>query len=290
MELAYRDENNGDNSGEVYATITVETEVACVCGDGRINNNEQCDDGNTEIGDGCNSVCVVESCGDGYIDLDGADNNLQTVEDNEECDDGENVSRKSEEDHPTYCNDLCKLASFPICGDGLVNQEGEQCDDGNDNDNDTCSNSCQNNGDGDVCELPEVGSTGIDQTFGSNYVVCRADEQSAWVAHNDPNGNHYNALQICETLGYSTVTAWGGTCGTICGYCGNQGNEYYDGAGYFNLNDIAYTVHRRCEGFSEECIEQPDPYCGDGIVNQESEQCDNGHDLDMAFVKVAREE
>lgn len=35
------------------------------------------------------------------------------------------------------------------------------------------------------CVVPEVGTVGVDQTFGSNYIVCRADEQSARVAHND---------------------------------------------------------------------------------------------------------
>ena len=30
----------------------------------------------------------------------------------------------------------------PICGDGIVNSAVEQCDDGNDNDTDSCSNTC----------------------------------------------------------------------------------------------------------------------------------------------------
>ncbi|USN54693.1 MAG: hypothetical protein H6765_09465 [Candidatus Peribacteria bacterium] len=55
-------------------------------------------------------------------------------------------------------------------------------------------------GEDDICDVPEVGTVGVDETYGSNYIVCRADEQSAWVAHNDPSGNYYNALGICETL------------------------------------------------------------------------------------------
>lgn len=31
-----------------------------MCGDGIIHSDEQCDDGNTEIGDGCNHLCEVE--------------------------------------------------------------------------------------------------------------------------------------------------------------------------------------------------------------------------------------
>jgi len=31
-----------------------------VCGDGRLESPEQCDDGNLFSGDGCNAVCVIE--------------------------------------------------------------------------------------------------------------------------------------------------------------------------------------------------------------------------------------
>lgn len=53
--------NGGSNSITLTDAITVVT--VPVCGDGLIQeaNNEQCDDGNTENGDGCNSSCEVES-------------------------------------------------------------------------------------------------------------------------------------------------------------------------------------------------------------------------------------
>ena len=48
-----------------------------VCGDGIVDGDEECDDGNTEDGDGCDSSCMWESeCGNG------------DVEGDEECDDG----------------------------------------------------------------------------------------------------------------------------------------------------------------------------------------------------------
>ncbi|AUX25443.1 uncharacterized protein SOCEGT47_059900 [Sorangium cellulosum] len=54
-----------------------------VCGDGAIEAREQCDDGNTHDGDGCNSACALEPgtdpgavCGDGVIEA------------REQCDDG----------------------------------------------------------------------------------------------------------------------------------------------------------------------------------------------------------
>ena len=73
LELAYWDSTYDDNSGEVSVTITVETEVACVCGDGSVNNEEQCDDGNEVNDDSCTNACTTPVCGD-YI-----------VQEGEEC-------------------------------------------------------------------------------------------------------------------------------------------------------------------------------------------------------------
>ncbi len=127
---------------------------ANVCGDGVVAGNEQCDDHNTDSGDGCSSSCAVETgytcttpgqlctrlayCGNGIVD--GAD----------QCDDGNNASLDG-------CSATCKLepgfacvstGSPPksvchptVCGDGT--KEGfEQCDDGNLIPYDGCSPSC----------------------------------------------------------------------------------------------------------------------------------------------------
>ncbi|MBN2566673.1 hypothetical protein JXB02_01140 [Candidatus Woesearchaeota archaeon] len=121
--------------------------------------------------------------------------------------------------------------------------------------------------------LPYVGQTGIDTTYvnswsGSTYyntnvnewIVCRADESSAWVAAYDSNmniqpgddysvgqpGGNYDTYAVCASLGYATVDAWGGTCGTVCGYCEAHygGYENYDfGSSPSNLHS---TVHWRC--------------------------------------------
>src|SRR5205085_2911646 len=53
------------------------------CGDGKVGGSEECDDGNTTPGDGCDASCKAEAgpaCGDGNIEKD------------EECDDGNVVS------------------------------------------------------------------------------------------------------------------------------------------------------------------------------------------------------
>jgi cysteine-rich repeat protein len=101
-----------------------------VCGDGHLDEGEQCDDGNTVSGDGCSADCKIETppppvCGDGHLDQ------------GEECDDGNTVSGDG-------CSADCKIETPPppLCGNGVVD-EGEQCDDGNTVSGDGCSSTCQ---------------------------------------------------------------------------------------------------------------------------------------------------
>jgi len=65
-----------------------------LCGDGNLDEGfEECDDGNTENGDGCSSVCTIElmACGDGILD-----------EPEEQCDDG-NI------EDGDGCSSLCQI-------------------------------------------------------------------------------------------------------------------------------------------------------------------------------------
>src|SRR5262249_53173701 len=52
-----------DNDSYAYSLSMTITDV--VCGDGVLAPNEQCDDGNTNAGDGCSDVCAIETCGPG---------------------------------------------------------------------------------------------------------------------------------------------------------------------------------------------------------------------------------
>ena len=93
------------------------------CGDGRLGAGEQCDDGNTEDGDGCSSTCRREAfCGDGDVGPD------------EVCDD---MNRRSGDG----CRSDCQ--SDESCGNGVRDvAAGEECDDGNTEDGDGCSADC----------------------------------------------------------------------------------------------------------------------------------------------------
>ena len=63
--------------------------------------------------------------------------------------------------------------------------------------------------------------TGTDPFTGSPYVVCTADANTAWISG---SGGTYHAAYICNSLGYGTVSNYGGTCGATCGYC-NSANS-----------------------------------------------------------------
>jgi len=186
------------------------------CGDGHVDpdedeeKNEECDDGNLENGDGCNSVCKNEFCGDnlknnndevcdgdvqdctieGYTgtqsclaDCTGYETACTTTlncgdgiqqDPPENCDDGEALNGQ-----PNRCNAACTGITGSVCVNG-VPEEGEECDDGNDVETDTCSNTCQITSCGDsVVQNPngggvaEVCDDGInDGSYGSCNDDC----------------------------------------------------------------------------------------------------------------------
>ncbi len=108
---------DGDGCSSLCTTETTEA----VCGDETVDEGEECDDGNTTDDDGCSSTCTIEDlCGNGTVDGD------------EACDDGNDVDDDE-------CSNACTLPAF--CGDGNED-EGEECDDGNDVDDDECANDC----------------------------------------------------------------------------------------------------------------------------------------------------
>ena len=96
------------------------TTPATSCGNGKIEGDEDCDDGDAEGTDACVVGCAFARCGDGLVHA-GV----------EGCDDGNTVAGDA-------CTSTCAL---PSCGDGIV-QAGEDCDDGNLDDSDDCTSRC----------------------------------------------------------------------------------------------------------------------------------------------------
>jgi cysteine-rich repeat protein len=106
---------------------TTEGPVEEGCGNGVLEDGEQCDEGAANSDsepDACRTDCRVAHCADGVVDP-GA---------GEECDDGNQNAQE-----PNACRETCVL---PSCGDGVQDQ-GEPCDDGNAMWGDSCFE-CQN--------------------------------------------------------------------------------------------------------------------------------------------------
>jgi len=129
---AYRDDATipmDDAPGLDAPVLPTDAPTTAGCGDGTRSGTEQCDDGNTRAGDGCDASCVLEptpSCGDGTTDRPA-----------EECDDGNTMAGDG-------CDARCRVEAPPMCGNGMLElATGEECDDGNTRSGDGCSGTCQ---------------------------------------------------------------------------------------------------------------------------------------------------
>ncbi|MGB1016904.1 MAG: DUF4215 domain-containing protein [Nannocystaceae bacterium] len=163
------------------------------CGDLVVDPGEICDDGSrndNDVGD-CTEHCTLPYCGDGLVhqpteqcDL-GSENAEQSpclpdctlpatcgdaiVHPLESCDLG------TENSDVAYgipgCSTLCHL--IPYCGDGNLDEPYEICDDGNQNNNDACTNECQLNVCGDGFRYE--GNEDCDDSNSSNQDACLND-------------------------------------------------------------------------------------------------------------------
>jgi fibro-slime domain-containing protein len=253
--------------------VLVEAPPPPFCGDGALNDDEQCDDGGTEPGDGCSSNCLVVEqgyacptpgsrceqaaiCGDALLLLD------------ETCDDGNLVSGDG-------CTQTCQLeadfgcpvpgepcVSTVVCGDGLVSG-AEACDDGNAAADDGCSASCQTE-EGWSCPIA-----------GARCVPLCGD-------------GLLRGLEQCD-VGPQTSEGCSDTCGLEDGFVCNVpgeacqltvcGNELAEGSeGCDDDNDRPFDGCFQC--VREPACEQGEcgAVCGDGL-RYDSEGCDDGNIL-----------
>lgn len=144
-------ETDTDTDTESDTDTETDTREDPHCGDGLVDDDETCDDGNTIDWDECSNLCTLPLCGDGMVQVgEGCDLGLENgpgklcnascqpnvcgdadLGPGEGCDDG---NRIDDDDCP---ND-CVLAS---CGNGVVDP-GEECEDGNDEPGDGCTTAC----------------------------------------------------------------------------------------------------------------------------------------------------
>ena len=268
-----------------------------VCGNGKLEPGEACDDGNQIDGDGCDRNCRLTSCGDGAItageacddgnkiDGDGCDTNCTptgcgngAITAGEICDDGNLVDGDG-------CDRNCTPTS---CGNGVVT-EGEICDDGNLVNGDRCDNNCTptscGNGivtEGEACDDGNrVDGDGCDrncQPTGCGNGVVTAGEACDDGNLVDGDGcNHDCTISVCGNGTRETSEACddgnrvdGDGCDHNCTVtaCGNgvvtAGEACDDG------NQIDG------DGCDHNCTIS---VCGNGIVTA-GEACDDGNQID----------
>lgn len=123
---------------------------ACIlCGNSLLEGAEECDDGDTDDGDGCSAICTIET---GYQCVGGPTGSSictpicgdALVIGGEVCDDG------ALNGQPNQCNVNCDGTTPAVCGNGVI-EDNEECDDGNTVHSDGCS---------DVCVAEVIGTPG----------------------------------------------------------------------------------------------------------------------------------
>ncbi len=179
------DDGNGDDSDDCPASCQ-----PAACGDGYVQANvEACDDGNASSDDGCIASCVVASCGDGFV-----------FAGNEQCDDGN-------ADNADACPSTCATAS---CGDGFVFAGVEQCDDGGAQAGDGCSAQC-------ASECGNIGGGALvaENGVGNGVLYCYEANDSTEVRANKACESHFGVGACCLIPG--------GYSGLQYGQCGADG-------------------------------------------------------------------
>ncbi|MCA9691372.1 MAG: hypothetical protein KC636_17345 [Myxococcales bacterium] len=111
-----------DSETETETETDETTEDVPVCGNGVVERDEACDDGNDDNTDLCTDACAVASCGDGYTQKAAG----------EACD-------PADPELPAACDPATCV--WESCGDGALDAH-EDCDDANTDEFDGCNFSC----------------------------------------------------------------------------------------------------------------------------------------------------
>lgn len=276
--------------------------VIRACGDCVIDASEECEDGNTQDGDGCSTDCLLEVCGNGRIDFgeacddsnttpgDGCDSNCQIetcgngiLNPGEACDNGAANSDSTAD----ACRTDCSVAS---CGDGTVDS-GETCDDANSDNNDACTNSCTaaTCGDG-------ITQTGVEQCDDANADDTDTCLSSCTLAFCG-DGAVRDGVEECDDANSDNSDGCLDNCQLAT--CGDgfvrSGVEDCDDANADDTDSCLVTcTSASCgDGFvqlgietcddgnnndTDECLSTCEaPSCGDGFVHSGVEECDDGN-------------
>ncbi len=232
------------------------------CGDGIINGSEQCD-GDTETVS-CEPNCTVTPyCGDGLTG------------NGEECDYGAFAT----EDPYDYggCTTTCDWAAR--CGDGNLDEEFEECDEGDASNlggYDGCTSTCMKGPHcGDGIRQSDEGEA-CDNGFNDDVYAYNSDScgPGCTMPPHCGDGDVAPSFELCDEGEDNDDNTYNG-CTTSCvwgPYCGD-GDVAPEEDCDEGTNNTFYSADG--EGCGPDC--KPAPYCGDGIRNG-PEQCDDGTD------------
>ena len=244
-----------------------------VCGDGVSAGFEGCDDGNTNNGDGCSSICQVEN---GYACV-GAPSVCSI-----QCGDGITAGSETCDDGNTTAGDGCSATCTTeggwsctgspstcstSCGDG-VRAGAEACDDGNTAAGDGCSSVC----------ATELGWTCTGDAPTTCATTCGDGVRAGAEGCDDGNTTDGDGCSMaCVTeSGWSCTGAMPDVCTTGCGdglvrgseTCDDGNTTAGDGCSATCATEAGWT----CGGEPSVCMST----CGDGIPTG-TEECDDGN-------------
>jgi cysteine-rich repeat protein len=297
------DSTTTSESGESSSESSSEG-MAAVCGNGAIEDDEECDD-SVETAE-CDADCTFVDCGDEVVNTlagEACDAGGESVAcDGDctlpECGDG-NVNESADE----VCDDAGSSATcdsdctLPLCGDGTQNEiVFETCDDGNMQSGDGCSSNCVIEGDfGGVCRVVGDVQWCFDRDACGEACedVCGAlglallDSDVEWSAAQDTEAEcqaisdafgladpiQFDAspLGCIEDGGLADLTGGGLTGGLLCSSdpaCPAAHRTDMDGLG--GICDLPGARRSVCP-----CQGQ---FCGNGVV-EGNEFCDDGNDI-----------
>jgi cysteine-rich repeat protein len=216
--------------------LTLPLDIAC--GNRSLDDGEVCDDGNSDVGDGCDAVCEINvNCGNGTLDAgeacdEGPNNSNQPNSDCRLnctlpfCGDNiiDNLAPRFEECDPPdgeTCDDQCKIIVGAACGDGVIDA-GETCDDANTTNGDGCSSACQVENGFSCAGEPSVCT--LDPVCGNGTVEAGETCDDANTANND------GCSSVCAVENGFSCAGQPSVCAGICGDGLIRGGEGCDDA------------------------------------------------------------